>query len=83
MSVQDDEAHRRVIFRDWDGDKNGFLNRTEMHAMIGGTWNMDDSFMIQHERDMVIYQVPFLVLFSIPSFAEPECCAYLSRCASN
>jgi hypothetical protein len=70
MSVQDDQAHRRIIFRDWDADKSGLLNKTELHAMMGGS-DEDKSAMIQQEREMVIFQVPC-----------SGCCVSLGSCVS-
>ena len=47
-----------MLFRDWDADRSGRLNRTELLALVGGAWGDEGTGMIAHEREMVLFQVP-------------------------
>jgi hypothetical protein len=50
----DDATHRRVLFRDWDRDGSGRLDRAELLAMLSD----GPASLSAGEVDMVLYQVP-------------------------
>uniref|UniRef100_A0A7S0M292 EF-hand domain-containing protein n=1 Tax=Cryptomonas curvata TaxID=233186 RepID=A0A7S0M292_9CRYP len=52
----DDATHRRVLFRDWDRDRSGRLDRAELRAMLAGGGDGPAS-LSAGELDMVLYQL--------------------------